>query len=454
MAKIRTKFVCQNCAYESPKWMGRCPGCGEWNTMVEETEQPKSSGAKRSARSAGKPQPLSEVKMGQYTRINTRIGEFNRVLGGGLVPGSMVLVGGDPGIGKSTIILQVAKHLAEQNMKVLYVSGEESAEQLRMRAERLGALEDSLLVLSENDLEQVEVSIDLEKPECLIIDSIQTVHSMQVTSAPGSVSQVRECTNRLMQIAKGKRIPTFIIGHVTKQGSLAGPRVLEHMVDTVLYFEGDRYNAYRILRAVKNRFGSTNEIGMFEMRSEGLVEVENPSEFLLSERPDRASGSVVVPSVEGTRPMLVEIQALLSQTAFGNPRRVVNGMEQSRILLQLAVLEKHMGMQTQLFDAYLNLAGGISVKEPALDLGIAAAIASSLRDVPIDPRTVVMGEIGLTGELRSVQFAEKRILEAEKIGFSKVVLPQSNLSQLKGNRFSIELVGVRTIREAMDAIFV
>ena len=421
--------------------------------MVEETEQPKSSGAKRSARSAGKPQPLSEVKMGQYTRINTRIGEFNRVLGGGLVPGSMVLVGGDPGIGKSTIILQVAKHLAEQNMKVLYVSGEESAEQLRMRAERLGALEDSLLVLSENDLEQVEISIDLEKPECLIIDSIQTVHSMQVTSAPGSVSQVRECTNRLMQIAKGKRIPTFIIGHVTKQGSLAGPRVLEHMVDTVLYFEGDRYNAYRILRAVKNRFGSTNEIGMFEMRSEGLVEVENPSEFLLSERPDRASGSVVVPSVEGTRPMLVEIQALLSQTAFGNPRRVVNGMEQSRILLQLAVLEKHMGMQTQLFDAYLNLAGGISVKEPALDLGIAAAIASSLRDVPIDPRMVVMGEIGLTGELRSVQFVEKRILEAEKIGFSKVVLPQSNLSQLKGTKFSIQLVGVRTIREAMDAIF-
>ncbi len=452
MAKIRTKFVCQNCAYESPKWMGRCPGCGEWNTLVEEIEESKTV-ATRSARSVSKPQPLSEVKMGQYARIDTRIGEFNRVLGGGLVPGSMVLVGGDPGIGKSTIVLQVAKHLANQGLKVLYVSGEESPEQLRMRAERLGALEDSLLVLSENDLEQVEVSIDLEKPECLIIDSIQTVHSTQVASAPGSVSQVRECTNRLMQIAKGKRIPTFIIGHVTKQGSIAGPRVLEHMVDTVLYFEGDRYNAYRILRAVKNRFGSTNEIGMFEMRTEGLVEVENPSAFLLSERPEHASGSVVVPSIEGTRPMLVEIQALLSQTAFGNPRRVVNGMEQSRILLQLAVLEKHLGMQTQIFDAYLNLAGGISVKEPALDLGIAAAIASSLRDAPIDPRMAVMGEIGLTGEIRSVQFAEKRILEAEKIGFSKVILPQSNLSQLKSSSFSIQLIGVRTIREAIDVIF-
>ncbi len=452
MAKIRTKFVCQNCAYESPKWMGRCSGCGEWNTLVEEIEETKTA-TTRSARSASKPQSLADVQMGQYTRIDTKIGEFNRVLGGGLVPGSMVLVGGDPGIGKSTIILQVAQHLAHQGMKVLYVSGEESPEQLRMRAERLGALEKTLLVLSENDLDQVEVSIDLEKPECLIIDSIQTVHSPQVTSAPGSVTQVRECTNRLMQIAKGKRIPTFIIGHVTKQGSIAGPRVLEHMVDTVLYFEGDRYNAYRILRAVKNRFGSTNEIGMFEMRTEGLVEVENPSEFLLSDRPEKAAGSVVVPSVEGTRPMLVEIQALLSQTAFGNPRRVVNGMEQSRILLQLAVLEKHMGMQTQIFDAYLNLAGGISVKEPALDLGIAAAIVSSLRDAPIDPRTAVMGEIGLTGEIRSVQFAEKRILEAEKIGFSKVVLPQSNLTQLKDSSFSIQLVGVKTIREAIEAIF-
>ena len=452
MAKIRTKFVCQNCAYESPKWMGRCPGCGEWNTLVEESEETRTA-VTRSARASNKPQSLSEVKMGQYTRIDTRINEFNRVLGGGLVPGSLVLVGGDPGIGKSTIVLQVATHLANQGLKVLYVSGEESAEQLRMRAERLGDLEDSLLVLAENNLDQVEVSIDLEKPDCLIIDSIQTVHSSQVTSAPGSVSQVRECTNRLMQIAKGRRIPTFIIGHVTKQGSIAGPRVLEHMVDTVLYFEGDRYNSYRILRAVKNRFGSTNEIGMFEMRTEGLVEVENASEFLLSERPEHASGSVVVPSIEGTRPMLVEIQALLSQTAFGNPRRVVNGMDQSRILLQLAVLEKHLGMQTQIFDAYLNLAGGISVKEPALDLGIAAAIASSLRDKPIDPRMAVMGEIGLTGEIRSVQFVEKRILEAEKIGFSKVVLPESNLSQLKASSFSIQLIGVKTIREAIDVIF-
>ena len=455
MAKGKaTVFFCQNCGYESSKWLGQCPGCREWNTFVEEVIDKKSvssSGKLKSSLQKAEVVPLSKVKASDDERITTEMKELDRVLGGGVVKGSLVLVGGDPGIGKSTLLLQVCRNLSNRNLPILYVSGEESLQQIKIRAQRIGEFSDSMKLLCETNLDTIRETIEREKPQVVVIDSIQTMYNESVTSAPGSVSQVREATGVFMQIAKGMGISIFIVGHVTKEGVVAGPRVLEHMVDTVLYFEGDRHQSYRILRGVKNRFGSTNEIGVFEMRHEGLVEVENPSEFMLSGKPEGASGSVVACSMEGTRPILLEVQALICRTSFGMPRRTATGTDYNRVNLLMAVLEKRLGMDLANCDAYVNIAGGIRMNEPAIDLGIVLAIMSSHFDKPINEKTICFGEVGLSGEVRGVSMAEQRVQEARKLGFETCILPQVCKDAME-NVTGITLIGVKNVKEALDAM--
>ncbi len=431
--------------------MGQCPACHEWNTFVEEVVDKKATKTERKAVSQATPMRLSEIESTSEERTSTHIGELDRVLGGGVVKGSMILVGGDPGIGKSTLLLQVCRNLSKDGRKLLYVSGEESLHQIKMRASRMGDFSDSLTLLCETSLEIIRGVIEREKPEIVVIDSIQTMYNDDVSSAPGSVSQVRESTGVLMQIAKGLNISIFIVGHVTKEGVVAGPRVLEHMVDTVLYFEGDRHASYRILRGVKNRFGSTDEIGVFEMRSDGLSEVMNPSEFMLEGRPKGESGSIVACSIEGTRPILIEIQALVSRSAFGMPRRTAVGTDYNRVNLLMAVLEKRMRIPLGDYDAYVNIAGGIKMNEPAVDLGLMLAIYSSFKDKVISEDTICFGEVGLSGEVRSVNMAEQRVNEASKLGFKKCILPRSSLKGIK-NPEGIELIGVDSIRDAVEHI--
>ena len=456
--KQATVFFCQECGYESSKWLGQCPGCKQWNTFVEEKVRTSPAPGMRGAGASfshvsgkNKPVKLREIASGSEERFSTRMEEMDRVLGGGVVKGSLVLVGGDPGIGKSTLLLQVCRHLAEDKKEVLYISGEESLQQIRLRAERLGSFSDSLSLLCETNVDEVEEAVRKYTPAVVIIDSIQTMYQEQVGSAPGCVSQVREVTGRFLQLAKGLEISIFLVGHVTKEGTVAGPRVLEHMVDTVLYFEGDRYASYRILRSVKNRFGSTNEIGVFEMRQEGLAEVKNPSEFMLSGRPEGANGSVVVCSSQGTRPIMLEVQALVCRTNFGFPKRQATGIDFNRINLLMAVLEKRIQMQIGDCDAYVNVAGGIKVQEPAIDLGIVMAIASSFKNRAVPEDVVVFGEIGLSGEVRAVNMAQVRVQEAKKLGFSTVILPESNRAACQ-EISGIRLVGVRNVQEAIEFI--
>ena len=447
MAKNQTVFVCSNCGNESPKWLGKCPACNSWNTFYEEKiVTSKVSGEKKAVFAEVK--KLNSVEIEKYSRYKTGYEELDRVLGGGLVQGSLVLLGGEPGIGKSTLILQICDKI-KVNGSVLYISGEESATQIKMRADRLNINNENILFLGETCIETIENTLESVKPDFIIIDSIQTMYSEQLQAAAGSVSQVREITARIMQMCKRKNITTILIGHVTKDGNIAGPRVLEHMVDTVLYLEGERYFSYRILRGVKNRFGSTNEVGLFEMREEGLCEIENPSEILISERDGNPSGSVIVASLEGTRPMLVEIQALLAPTAFGMPRRTGIGVDYNRMALLMAVLEKRAGLHISNYDAYINVVSGIKIDEPAVDLGIALAIASNFKNVPLPKDLVVVGEIGLTGEIRSVNSLEKRVKEAEKMGFKTFVVPESGKKQIKYKTTSINVIGVKTISEAL-----
>ena len=446
-------FFCQNCGHEEAKWLGQCPACKEWNTFVEERiDSGITKGTTVAARAVheAKVVPLTEVTADDDTRSETGIKELDRVLGGGIVPGSLVLVGGDPGIGKSTLLLQVCQRMAQMK-KILYISGEESQAQIKLRANRMGNFTSGLLLLCETNLGIIRSVIEKERPELVVIDSIQTMYSEDVTSAPGSVSQVRESTNVFMQLAKGLCIPIFIVGHVTKEGTVAGPRVLEHMVDTVLYFEGDRHASYRILRAVKNRFGSTNEIGVFEMRQSGLVEVENPSEYMLSGKPENASGSVVACSMEGTRPILLEIQALVCRTNFGMPRRTAAGTDYNRVNLLMAVLEKRLGMSLGNCDAYVNIAGGIRLNEPAADLGIVMAIASSYKNRPIDEDTIVFGEVGLSGEVRAVTMPEQRVSEAKKLGFKRCIVPAVSMKTI-GKMEGIEILGVENVNQAMNLV--
>lgn len=456
MAKAKKSvFFCQNCGHEESKWLGQCPACKEWNTFVEEKITVSASGKSGAARSGKETDinivPLMNVSTDEDERIQTQIQELDRVLGGGIVEGSLVLVGGDPGIGKSTLLLQVCQKLSSINKKVLYISGEESLKQIKLRANRMGEFSGNLFLLCETNLEMIRTAIEKQKPEMVVIDSIQTMYSEEVTSAPGSVSQVRESTNVFMQLAKGMNIAVFIVGHVTKEGTVAGPRVLEHMVDTVLYFEGDRHASYRILRSVKNRFGSTNEIGVFEMRKEGLIEVENPSEFMLSGKPENASGSVVACAMEGTRPMLMEIQALVCRSNFGMPRRTAAGIDYNRVNLLMAVLEKRVGLPLSNYDAYVNIAGGIRMNEPAIDLGVIMAVASSYKNKPVAEDMIVFGEVGLSGEVRAVTMPEQRVAEARKLGFKTCVLPEVCVKNI-GHAEGIELVGVKSVAQAMDLV--
>lgn len=447
--------MCQSCGYESPKWMGKCPGCSSWNTMVEEMEQPKNARKGAfvvSASTVSKPTSITKIDTTNEPKIYTNIAEFNRVLGGGVVRGSLVLIGGDPGIGKSTLLLQVSGQLSTVDQKVLYISGEESVKQTKIRADRLKIASENLYVLSETDLELISKSIEEMSPDFVVIDSIQTIYHPEITSAPGSVSQVRECTAELLRIAKTKGVAIFIVGHVTKEGAIAGPRMLEHMVDTVLYFEGERHHTYRILRAVKNRFGSTNEMGIFEMKEIGLEEVKNPSEIFLEERSKGAAGSTVVASMEGTRPVLVEIQALISPTGFGNPRRMATGIDHNRVSLLMAVLEKRVGLLLQNQDAYLKVAGGVKLDEPAIDLAVTVSIASSFRDKPTNPTDVIIGEVGLTGEVRRVSRIEQRVQEAAKLGFKRAIIPARNIGGWTVPD-GIEIIGVQTVGEALQYVF-
>ena len=448
MAKGKTSvFFCQECGYESAKWMGQCPGCKEWNTFVEEKIE-KSTPAQKKAAKEVNVSTLSQIETREELRTTTNMEELDRVLGGGIVKGSLILVGGDPGIGKSTLLLQVCRNLSLQKKRVLYISGEESLQQIKIRAERIGEFTESLSLLCETNLDIIHEVIKKEKPEIVVIDSIQTMYNEAVSSAPGSVSQVRESTGALMQIAKGLDIAVFIVGHVTKEGVVAGPRVLEHMVDTVLYFEGDRHASYRILRGVKNRFGSTNEIGVFEMRQDGLHEVENPSEYMLSGRPEDASGSVVTCSMEGTRPILIEVQALVCHSNFGIPRRTAAGTDFNRVNLLMAVLEKRVGLQMSTCDAYINIAGGIKMNEPAIDLGIVLALVSSYKEIAIDDRTICFGEVGLSGEVRAVSMAEQRVMEAKKLGFTRCILPKVSLQNMQPVD-GIKLEGVESVKDAI-----
>ena len=448
----KTVFFCQNCGHEETKWLGQCPMCKEWNTFVEEKviASSVSASVKTDRDIEKKIVALSQVNTDEQKRFQTGMKELDRVLGGGIVPGSLVLVGGDPGIGKSTLLLQVCQKLAGER-QVLYISGEESLSQIKLRANRMGDFSDNMKLFCETNLGTIRDVIEKKQPEFVVIDSIQTMYSEEVASAPGSVSQVRESTNVFMQLAKGLGITIFIVGHVTKEGTVAGPRVLEHMVDTVLYFEGDRHASYRILRGVKNRFGSTNEIGVFEMRQNGLVEVENPSEYMLSGKPENASGSVVACSIEGTRPLLIEIQALVCDTNFGMPRRTATGTDYNRVNLLMAVLEKRIGLHLANCDAYVNIAGGIRMNEPAIDLGIVMAIVSSYKNRPVDERMIVFGEVGLSGEVRAVNMPEQRVAEAKKLGFETCVVPEVSLDIVKGIK-GIKIIGVKTINDAMNLI--
>lgn len=448
----KTVYFCQNCGHEETKWLGQCPACKEWNTFVEEKVLVSSVSAQTGAKTARDINvvSLSEVSVDDHTRIETGMQELDRVLGGGIVQGSLVLVGGDPGIGKSTLLLQVCQKLAQER-SVLYISGEESLSQIKLRANRMGEFQENLKLLCETNLDTIRNVIENRKPELVIIDSIQTMYSEDVSSAPGSVSQVRESTHVFMRLAKGLGITIFIVGHVTKEGTVAGPRVLEHMVDTVLYFEGDRHASYRILRGVKNRFGSTNEIGVFEMRQNGLVEVENPSEYMLSGKPENASGSVVACSMEGTRPLLIEIQALVCESNFGMPRRTAAGTDYNRVNLLMAVLEKRIGLHMSNCDAYVNIAGGIKMNEPAIDLGIVMALISSYKNRPVDEKMIVFGEVGLSGEVRAVSMPEQRVAEAKKLGFEICVVPEVSLDMVK-NIKGIKIVGVKTVNDAMNLI--
>ncbi len=439
---MRVEYVCQSCGYRSPRWLGRCPNCDAWNSLVEEAGVPRRPAASRTA----KPIPLPEVSPLPEDRWPTGLGELDRVLGGGFVPGSLVLVGGDPGIGKSTLALQVAFRLAEAGRGVLYVAGEESAQQTRMRAERLGAVSPGVWVVAETDLDAVLGSVRELHPALVVVDSIQTVYRPDVPSAPGSVGQVRECAAALLQLAKSEGTAVLLVGHVTKEGMLAGPKVLEHLVDTVLYFEGERHQAYRILRATKNRFGSTNEIGVFEMGPAGLVEVPNPSAAFLGERPPGAAGAAVVCTLEGSRPLLVEVQALVAPSAFGTPRRATSGVDYNRLLLLVAVLEKHAGFAFSQADVYANAAGGVRVEEPAADLGIALALASSYRTLALDGRTVFCGELGLAGEVRPVPQLGRRLAEARKLGFERAFVPRGGIPDGSG----LEVVPVGTVVEALE----
>ena len=443
----KTVFFCQNCGHEESKWLGQCPMCKEWNTFVEERVTMAKTAAVKDRKEL-RAVPLSQVQTEAEERVSTHINELDRVLGGGIVPGSLILVGGDPGIGKSTLLLQVCRELARTEKKVLYISGEESLRQIKLRAQRMGEFTEHLLLLCETNLELIRQAIERERPETVVIDSIQTMFSEEVGSAPGSVSQVREATNALMQLAKGLCITIFIVGHVTKEGTVAGPRVLEHMVDTVLYFEGDRHASYRILRGVKNRFGSTNEIGVFEMRQDGLREVKNASEFMLDGRPEHASGSVVACSMEGTRPILLEIQALVCESNLGIPRRTAAGTDYNRVNLLMAVLEKRIGYRLANYDAYVNIAGGIKINEPAVDLGIVMAIVSSYKNRPLDERTIVFGEVGLSGEVRAVSMPEQRVQEAKKLGFETCIMPAVSYDSVK-NIEGIQIIGVKKINEAI-----
>ncbi len=457
-AKVTTVYFCQNCGYESSKWMGQCPGCREWNTMVEEVVRSSSGTASktsgsRTERSDSRPQTLASISMEEEDKIFTHMEEFDRVLGGGIMPGGLVLVGGDPGIGKSTLLLQMCKLLSDEKKKVLYISGEESLKQIKMRAVRIGEFSEDVKLFCETDLDRVETTIENEKPEVVVIDSIQTMFCERVSAPPGSVSQVREATGVFLRLAKSMGISVFIVGHVTKEGTVAGPRVLEHMVDTVLYFEGDRHASYRILRSVKNRFGSTNEIGVFEMRKEGLVEVKNPSEFMLDGRPEGASGSVVACAMEGTRPMLIEIQALVCDSNFQIPRRQTTGTDFNRVNLLMAVLEKRLSLHMGQMDAYVNLAGGMRLQEPALDLGIVMALISSFKNRPIEGKTVIFGEVGLSGEVRGVSMASHRVTEAKKLGFDTCILPLSNYeSLLPEEKKGMKFFGVSNVAEAVEML--
>ncbi|HYA85734.1 MAG TPA: DNA repair protein RadA [Nitrospirota bacterium] len=454
-SKSKTVFVCQACGSQSPRWMGKCPDCGAWNTMVEEQmERPKAVGSSKRG-GVSEPVMLGEIQARDEDRFMTRIGELDRVLGGGIVAGSVVLIGGDPGIGKSTLVLQMLRQISELRGKSLYVSGEESPSQIKMRALRLGVRTDNLYVLAETQLEEILHASDGLQPQVLVVDSVQTVFTPELPSAPGSVGQVREVSGRLMIHAKRTGVPTFLIGHVTKDGAIAGPRVLEHIVDTVLYFEGDKGHSFRVLRAVKNRFGSTNEIGVFEMKESGLAEVANPSELFLAERPADATGSVVVSSLEGSRPILAEVQALVAPSKLTMPRRTCIGVDFNRVSLLLAVLEKRVGMHLMGMDVFVNIVGGLKIDEPAIDLGVIAAVASSFREKPIHAQTVVMGEVGLAGEVRAISQAESRIKDAAKLGFTRCVLPQLNVEKLEKTTAlkKIELMGVRTVDEAMERLF-
>ena len=443
-------FFCQNCGHEENKWLGQCPMCKEWNTFVEENVLVSKSSTMKLAKEA-EVVALRNIETDHEERVHTQIEELDRVLGGGIVPGSLVLVGGDPGIGKSTLLLQVCQKLCENKKQVLYISGEESLKQIKLRANRMGEFQDELYLLCETNLEVIRSVIEKRKPDMVVIDSIQTMYSEDVSSAPGSVSQVRESTNVFMQLAKGLGISIFIVGHVTKEGTVAGPRVLEHMVDTVLYFEGDRHASYRILRGVKNRFGSTNEIGVFEMRQNGLVEVENPSEYMLNGKPEHASGSVVACSIEGTRPILIEIQALVCNSNFGMPRRTAAGTDYNRVNLLMAVLEKRLGLHLSNYDAYVNIAGGVKMNEPAIDLGIVMAIVSSYKNHPIDEKTIVFGEVGLSGEVRAVSMPEQRVTEAKKMGFKTCILPDVCKDMVK-DIDGIQIIGVKNIGDAMQLL--
>ena len=455
MAKIKTKYVCQSCGYENPKWLGKCPECMKWNTFVEEIEDKSSKSNHRETfvidKSSQKPVNINSITIKHEERFSSGINELNRVLGGGIVRGSLVLVGGDPGIGKSTLLLQVSESVAQSGKKVLYISGEESESQIKMRAERLNAKSENLYIMAENNLNIIEHNLEGFDPDLIILDSIQTVFTPDIASAPGTVSQIKEGTSRFMRISKKMGISTFVVGHVTKEGSLAGPKIMEHMVDTVLYFEGERYNTYRLIRAVKNRFGSTNELGVFEMSEKGLQELENPSKALISEKPENASGSVIVSTVEGTRPMLLELQALVSPTSFGIPRRTATGIDFNRVNLLLAVLEKRAGMQIQNQDVYLNIVGGIKINEPSMDLGVILSVASGFRNIPISGEVAVTGEVGLTGEIRGVSYIEKRISECRKLGFKKIIIPKSNYEAVKDVK-GIEIWPVENVRQAINIV--
>ncbi|HEL0004490.1 TPA: DNA repair protein RadA [Streptococcus equi subsp. zooepidemicus] len=452
MAKKKVRFICGECGYQSPKYLGRCPNCSAWSSFVEETEVKDVKNARISLTGEkSKPIKLKHINGVRYQRIQTEMNEFNRVLGGGVVPGSLVLIGGDPGIGKSTLLLQVSIQLADKGT-VLYVSGEESAEQIKMRSDRLGQTDNDFYLYAETNMQAIRAEIEAIQPDFLIIDSIQTIMSPEISGVQGSVSQVREVTAELLQLAKSNHIATFIVGHVTKEGTLAGPRMLEHMVDTVLYFEGERHHTFRILRAVKNRFGSTNEIGIFDMQSGGLVEVLNPSQVFLEERLDGATGSAVVVTMEGSRPILAEVQALVTPTVFGNARRTTTGLDFNRVSLIMAVLEKRCGLLLQNQDAYLKSAGGVKLDEPAIDLAVAVAIASSYKEKPTNPQEAFLGEIGLTGDIRRVTRIEQRINEAAKLGFTKLYAPKSSLQGIDLPK-GIEVVGVTTVGEVLKAVF-